>query len=429
VFCFYKPVAEERPEIQLRSAPVETPARADINFSMKSDEVQFSAYHPRAMAAGDWHKLLVYAHTAAVLGDIARDAGQLLGRDARDYRQAQAGASQAIAPGTVITLVPQAPAIEFKPASARLTWQDAWQRADFEMRATEPARAGHVIEGSIACYAGPLLIADVRLPIVVSAGAKTIRAGYAAQEVQSAHMYQAVFASYSHADSTVVEAVETAYKALGMNYLRDVMTLKSGHDWSQELLNMIGRADVFQLFWSATASESAYVEQEWRFALELAGQKGPAFIRPVYWEKTIPRIPRELSSLHFAPVDFSGFTDTERNSAVHAVHLVADPVEPAVATMTPVLNAMLPGPGADLTTLTVSTYASAEPGNTDTANLKARTTISLHGNVETSLPLDVGNADERYLELHQKTVKTALEARLEYLRLVVKLAEMKIPEK
>ncbi len=36
--------------------------------------------------------------------------------------------------------------------------------------------------------------------------------------------------SYSHADTAIVEAVEKASQALGMDYLRDVMTLKSGQD-------------------------------------------------------------------------------------------------------------------------------------------------------------------------------------------------------
>ncbi len=88
-----------------------------------------------------------------------------------------------------------------------------------------------------------------------------------APEVQSAKMYRSVFASYSHADSRLVEAVEKAYQALGMDYLRDVMTLKSGQSWSEELLRKIEEADVFQLFWSENASRSAYVEQEWRHAI------------------------------------------------------------------------------------------------------------------------------------------------------------------
>jgi hypothetical protein len=208
-----------------------------------------------------------------------------------------------------------------------------------------------------------------------------------------------------------------------MDYLRDVMTLKSGQNWSQELLDMIGRADVFQLFWSSTASMSAYVEQEWRFALELAAEKGPAFIRPVYWEKIIPQVPQALSSIHFAPVDFSTFSAGNAHPvAVGAALPVAEPAPPADTEISALLKSLLPAADTDLSTLTVSTYASTEPGNTDEASLKARTRISLNGNIETSLPLEVGNADEHHMQLHQKTVKAALQARLEYLKLLVQLS-------
>jgi hypothetical protein len=47
-----------------------------------------------------------------------------------------------------------------------------------------------------------------------------------------------------------------------MTYLRDSVTLKSGENWSMELLTMIERADVFQLFWSQKAAASSFVEKE-----------------------------------------------------------------------------------------------------------------------------------------------------------------------
>ena len=122
------------------------------------------------------------------------------------------------------------------------------------MRATGQ-RAGHVIEGSIACYVGPLLIADIRLPVVVLKPGEETPETDGNKAVESAKMYPAVFASYSHADTAIVEAVEKAYEALGMDYLRDVMTLKSGQSWSDQLLKMVEQADIFQLFWSSDASE------------------------------------------------------------------------------------------------------------------------------------------------------------------------------
>lgn len=412
--------ARERPVIEVRSMPAPPPPPApppaaepagkaapgqesdeDLDFGAVQPEdsaVHFSAYHPRALKVAERRKLLVYAHLLAARREVAADAGQVLGKEAGEYRESGAEAAAAIAPGTEITVVPQAHGLAFEPPQASIVWSGAWQRADFEMAATGE-RVGHVIEGSIACYVGPLLIADVRLPVVVVRSGEEVAAAEAVGEVESARMYQSVFASYSHADTPVVEAMETACQALGMDYLRDVMTLKSGQSWSDELLAMIERAEIFQLFWSQAASESPYVEQEWRHALDLVATKGPAFIRPIYWQKPLAPVPSSLSHIHFAPVDLGTWSGGSAPLAPMAAQAVADL-------------------GEELTTLTVSTYAAADPDDPATARLKARTRIKLGGDVEVYLPEDAG--EESYLSAHAQAVRDAVRARLAYLKLLVR---------
>src|SRR5690606_20051723 len=82
-------------------------------------------------------------------------------------------------------------------------------------------------------------------------------------------LYRAIFCSYSRKDTEIIERVERAYKALGLDFLRDVVTIKSGQHWNDELLRMIERADIFQLFWSDASAASPYVRQEWEYALKL----------------------------------------------------------------------------------------------------------------------------------------------------------------
>jgi hypothetical protein len=219
--------------------------------------------------------------------------------------------------------------------------------------------------------------------------------------LQSARLYQSVFASYSHDDTPMVEAMEKACQALGMDYLRDVMTLKSGQSWSDELLRMIERADIFQLFWSTPASRSPYVEQEWRHALGQTGRKGAAFIRPIYWERPLPPVPEPLRSLHFAPVDLPGLT-----------------VVPKVDPPAPVR--FLPGEagGTDLNIVTVSTWAAADPADPTGSRLKVRTRIALNGDIESHLSADP--ADAHHLAFHEKMVAEALRARLAYLDLLAR---------
>ena len=417
-------------------APIQTSTGGDseaaVQFSLGGapvepavDALQFSAYHPRAIAPGSWHPLLVYVHLSGALDEVAIDAGQTLGQAAKAYRQGQAQATMAIAAGTRITVVPEAAGLVFQPAQASIVWSGRWQRASFQLRATGQG-LGHVVQGSIACYVGPLLIADIALPIVLASADAADHDLPAAPDRQTAKLYPAIFASYSHADTAIVQAVETAYKALGMDYLRDVVTLKSGQNWSDELLRMIDSADIFQLFWSSTASQSAYVEQEWRHALGLVGRKGPAFIRPVYWEATVPAVPPALSSLHFAPVEFAGLADPVAGPAPVAASpplvIAAPGPAPFETASRPALRLALPLPGPDdeLGTLIVSTYASTSPGLAEQTSLKARTQISLTGELKTVLPSALSADDDRYLALHQAMVKEALDTRLAYLALLMR---------
>ncbi len=406
-----EPAADDAGDELLRGKPeLELPS-SETAFSLPSadaggDEVIFRAYHPPSLKVGDKRQLLVYAHLEAALEAVATDAGQVLGKAAKEYRQAEAEATMAIAAGTEITVVPQAEGLAFDPPEAKLVWAGSWQRADFEMTATGE-RVGHVIEGSVSCYVGPLLIADVRLPVVVPKPGETATGddGDDQQASQSATMYRSVFASYSHADTAVVEAMETACKALGMDYLRDVMTLKSGQSWSDELLEMIERADIFQLFWSETCAESPYVEQEWQHALNLVERKGPAFIRPIYWQKPLAPVPGALRHIHFAPVDLEAMIGSPP----------AAPAPPSIPAAQ--LAVLAPAEGAELTTLTVTTHAASDPDDPATASLKARTRISLDGDVEVYLADDAG---EDLLEVHAQTVRGALEARVAYLELLAR---------
>lgn len=367
------------PSIGPRADPVSFGTRLEV--APATDEVHISAWHPRALPVGEAAKLLVYASLLSARDAVAADAGQVLGKAAAGHRTAEAAAPANIAPGTEILIVPQGVGLRFDPPQASITWSGAWQRADFTMRATGE-RVGHVIEGSIACYVGPLLVADVRLPVVVPRpGAPVEDPEEAGPALQSARLYQSVFASYSHDDTPLVEAMEKAYKALGMDYLRDVMTLKSGQSWSDQLLRMIEQADVFQLFWSTPASQSLYVEQEWRHALGL-GHKGAAFIRPIYWERPLPKVPEPLQSIHFAPFDLPGL-----------------PVVPKAGPPAPAL----------LDTLTVSTWAADDPADPAGGRLKARTHIALNGDVESHLSADP--ADAHLLTVHATLVAEALRAR------------------
>ena len=77
----------------------------------------------------------------------------------------------------------------------------------------------------------------------------------------------------------------------------DVVSLRSGERWQERLEEEITKRDVLYLFWSTAASQSTWVDREWRMALRTKGLDG---IDPVPLEtpdKAPP--PQELAGLHF----------------------------------------------------------------------------------------------------------------------------------
>lgn len=77
----------------------------------------------------------------------------------------------------------------------------------------------------------------------------------------------------------------------------DVVSFRSGERWEQRLESEIVSRDVLYLFWSQAATQSPWVDREWRIAYKAKGLEG---IDPVPLDppETAPP-PPELAALHF----------------------------------------------------------------------------------------------------------------------------------
>jgi hypothetical protein len=261
--------------------------------------VYFTAYYSTELKPQVWHTLLVYAHVPSALNDVESDSRTYLGSQAKHHRRSRGVATETIARGAEIVVVPEMPGCRFNPPQASILWLEDWHRVQFSMQSS-PELPGFEMEtavnGRIAFYVGPILVAEVKFWAHLSNDADEYIADAPGAQA-TATSYQAVFVSYSHDDTNIVRQLEKAYRVLGLQYLRDVAILRSGEEWNPMLLKKIDEADIFQLCWSVTAKQSAYVEQEWRHAAEL---QRPSFIRPVYWEQPMPNPPPELNAIHFA---------------------------------------------------------------------------------------------------------------------------------
>jgi hypothetical protein len=281
------------------------PRRVDEN-------VQFTVYRPKAIAPECWYPLIAFAHLTSKRADasphepdpikeVKLQATALLGeRLVTEYRPVTQDASQAVPREETLTFVPHIPGIEFNPPSRSFRWSEPVHREEFLLRAGAEL-VGQTARGRLSVFLGDILLADVSLAIPIDASALPPTAN-APSKVDSAGSYRKIFASYSHKDLHVVEQLEQLARALGDEYLRDWKHLRAGEVWDERLRQMIEEADVFQLFWSHHAMESAYVRQEWEHALSL---NRPYFVRPTYWEEPLPGDPArdlppaELRRLHF----------------------------------------------------------------------------------------------------------------------------------
>jgi serine/threonine protein kinase len=288
-------------------APLEAPGPAPY----QDENVQFTVFRPKSIEWQKWYPMLAFAHLDELPADAApdepdpieemkRQAEQVLGKKLDEYRQTTDDSRAAIPREGEITFLPEVPGIEFNPPRRTFLWVESVHREEFRLRASR-ALVGQTAKGSLSVFLGSILLAEITLSIRVHGVAV---AGPRAEPPQrsSTRPYRKIFASYSHKDLPIVAEFERYARALGDTFLRDGTHLRAGEVWSERLEQMIEEADIFQLFWSWNALNSAFVEQEWRYALRL---NRPHFIRPTYWEEPLPVSeerglpPTDLRQLHF----------------------------------------------------------------------------------------------------------------------------------
>lgn len=265
--------------------PPSTPA------STTARNVEFAVYQPIDVAPEVWSPLTAYVYYADRAAVVEADARRLLAEQIEMLRRLSKPTHVPVREGALITATPRLPGFQFNPPSLSIAFYEPWHRFDFKLRAAD-APQYQAANGQITFTVEGVIVCDVPLSVFVGDGIASSPA-----RRSSAKAYQAIFCSYSRRDLPIIARVEKAYKALGLQYLRDLEVLRSGETWSDGLRKLIDEADIFQLFWSSHSAASDHVQMEWQHALALG--RGEAFIRPVHWEMPMPPAPAELAHVHF----------------------------------------------------------------------------------------------------------------------------------
>jgi serine/threonine-protein kinase len=268
------------------------------------ENVQFTVYRPRVIAPVRWYSLLAFAHLAErrpgepdapdPIDEVRHQAEAMLGEHAATYQSTTQDSGAAIPAEGELVLVVDIPGVEVNPPRRSFLWTEPVHREEFRIRAGAQS-VGTTARGRLTVFLGCIVIAELPLALRVDAAP-----GTTAVEHTQVRTYRKIFASYSHRDGAIVDQFQRYARALGDEYLRDSIQLRSGEVWSDQLLRMIEQADAFQLFWSYNSMHSPYVRQEYEHALAL---NRPSFVRPTYWEDPMPTAeglpPDALRRLHF----------------------------------------------------------------------------------------------------------------------------------
>ena len=274
------------------------------------DDVQFTVYRPSRVQPDRWYPLLAFAHRTEPVEDstgemvnpldeVERQAASLLSSSPGSFDFLRADSEAGLRRGTDLLFEPWVETGEINPPNASLRWEEPVHRVEFRLR-VPPSTDGARLKGGLRVFAGSLMIGEVSFTLPVSS---TATAEASASTRDTARRFRQIFASYSHRDAAVVEAVEHYVTLTGDRYLIDAQSLRSGEVWNKRLRELIDEADIFQLFWSRNAMYSPFVRQEWEYAIQLSRE---GFVRPVYWEDPLPADPaqdlpsKELQDLHFS---------------------------------------------------------------------------------------------------------------------------------
>jgi len=257
---------------------------------VSSDRVTFGAFAPTSVAPGQSFVLDVWAHTAAQSQAVVEQAFAL-GRGKKIGTKSDVS----VARDAMLSVVLEIPTMCISDPTDNLLW------------CGEPSNASFIVDVPTdiphGSHPGRAIILASGIPVTKLIFALTVAEQSplsSATPVRATEFApKTAFASYSSRDRAEVLA-----RVQGMQKVRpeleifvDVITLRAGQNWEEEIRRRVCSDDVFFLFWSEYAATSTEVEKEWRLALEV---RGLGYIDPVpLTDPSEVKPPQELKALHF----------------------------------------------------------------------------------------------------------------------------------
>ena len=270
--------------------PNQAPTSPTITRSGGSEAITFSALAPSSLLPGGSYFVDIWAHLPSQVNAVI-DAAKLQGQI-----EVNAGSKPGVffPVGTVLSVSLNVPGLTVDEPAEIIDWNGEPTNASFIVSVPHDVKVLGKRPGKASIYIDGIKIASVTLLLNVGYETKPLPA-----KVGKTHYPKSAFASYARKNKDEVfarmQGIQTVAKNLEI--FVDVLTLRAGDRWQDELCKNIQNRDVFYLFWSQQAATSEWVTKEWQLALKL---RGLDYIQPVPLEE--PRIappPAELAELHF----------------------------------------------------------------------------------------------------------------------------------
>jgi biopolymer transport protein ExbB len=243
--------------------------------------VRFSAFAPPTVVPDSEFVLNIWAYLWSQRGELQSGANVAVGTLG----------PVCLPQGAKLEVRVEIAAFAYRSIPESLAWAGVPANAAFRVRVPGVATAGRYLGEARISFCG---VRVAKLVFELTVGSDALRS----TELQTREeRVRSVFASYANEDRIEALKVKRALEPLDIDVFVDVMDLRAGDNWENELWKQIPLRDRFYLLWSVNAARSAWVEKEWRCALD---KKGLDCIEPI--SLADPRDappPPELASLHF----------------------------------------------------------------------------------------------------------------------------------
>jgi len=262
----------------------------------KGDLADVSVYAPPSVARGDTFLVQVFVHsetdTEGAIDRIATAA------DFAATRRAVSTLDLELETGDRLDIAVEGIGFEIEDASQTIVWRNRPMSCGFLVRVPPEfsSPAGHI---RVRVFHQAIPIGRISFSIRVVAQAA---AGGLEPIGDLARKYRRAFLSYASADRTEVLKRAQVLRAGRIDFFQDLLSLEPGDKWEKRLYDEIERCDLFLLFWSRAARDSAWVQKEIDHALGClrnGGSDRPEILPIILEGPPPPPPPATLAAYHF----------------------------------------------------------------------------------------------------------------------------------